>query len=168
MADLKLKYGTAWTDLTITLASLASDSNLLAGRESTVVDNSSDLFIDALLGGKITTGTSPTDAKTIEVWAYGENLDDDVYNDVLDGTDSAETITSNDIKNAALKLAQIIKTNNTSDRIYLFGPISLASLFSGLVPRKWGVFVTHDTGVNLNSTGGNHQFSYRGIHGQSV
>ena len=38
MADLKLAYGTA-SDVTITLASLASDTNLLTGRESTAVDN---------------------------------------------------------------------------------------------------------------------------------
>lgn len=168
MADFKLKYGTAWVDLTITLASLATDAGLLTGRESTAVDNSSDLFVDVMLTGKITTGTSPTDAKTIQVWAYGEALDNDTYNDVLDGTDSAETITSADIKPVALKLIAVLATNNTSDRTYYFGPVSLANAFGGWIPRKWGVFITHDTAVNLNSTAGNHQISHRGIHGQSV
>lgn len=168
MADFKTQYGTAWVDLTITLASLATSATKVAGAESTAVDNSSNLFLDALLGGKITTGTSPTDAKTIEVWVYGENLDDDTYNDVLDGTASAETITSVNIKNSALKLAAVMATNNTSDRTFFFGPISVARLFGGVMPRKWGVFVTHDTGVNLNATGSNHQIAYRGIYGTSA
>ena len=47
MADLKLAYGTA-SDVTITLASLASDTNLLTGRESTAVDNTSSLVLDYL------------------------------------------------------------------------------------------------------------------------
>lgn len=168
MTDFKTKYGAAWVDLTISLASLATDANKLTGQEGDAVDNSSDLFLDVQLSGKITTGTSPTDAKTIEVWVYGESLDDDTYNDVLDGSDSAETITSADIKFAALKPVAVLQTNNTSDRTYYFGPVSLARLFGGTMPRQWGVFVTHDTGVNLNSTAGNHQISYRGIHGQSV
>ena len=168
MTDFKTKYGAAWTDLTITLAALATSATKVAGRESAAIDNSADLFLDVLLGGKITTGTTPTDAKTIEVWVYGENLDDDTYNDVLDGTDSDETITSDDIKNSALKLAAVISTNDTSDRVYYFGPISVARLFGGRMPRKWGVFVAHDTGVNLNATGSNHQISYRGVLAQSA
>ena len=59
MADLKLSYGTA-SDLTITLASLATDANLLTGRESAAIDNTSALVLDYLVSGKITSGTSPS------------------------------------------------------------------------------------------------------------
>ena len=59
MADLKLAYGTA-SDVTITLASLATDANLLTGRESAAIDNTSALVLDYLVSGKITTGTTPT------------------------------------------------------------------------------------------------------------
>ena|SRR3990172_3700874 len=151
MAEIKTKYY-ASSNLTITLDSLASDTNLLAGRESAVVDNSSNLYLDYLLAGVIPTGTSPTDAKEIDVYVAGL-INDSTYVDVLDGTDSNETITSAGIRDSGLKLACRIATNNTSDRVYPFGPISVAALFGGQVPLKFSVFVVHNTGVNLKSTG---------------
>jgi hypothetical protein len=45
--------------------------------------------------------------------------------DVFDGTSSAETITSSDIKNAICKPIAILSTNNTSDRTYWFTGVSL-------------------------------------------
>ena len=42
MADQKIAYASS-ASATITLASLASDTNLLAGRESDVVSNATDL-----------------------------------------------------------------------------------------------------------------------------
>lgn len=159
----KLDYSGTWVDLTITLASLASDSNLLAGRESTAVDNKTNLFEDVRLTGLITTGTSPTTAKTIEVWGYGEWNDDDTYPDVLDGTDSNETITSSDIKNSAMVLLAVIATSSVSDQGYPFEVGSLAMAF-GFMPPKWGVFAAHDTGVALKSD--SQQLSYQGLHRQ--
>jgi hypothetical protein len=152
--DIKLAYA-ASSALTITLASLASDTNLLAGRESTAVDNTSNLYLDYLLAGKITTGTSPTTAKEIRVYVAGL-MEDATYPDVLDGTDSNETIASVGTRDSALKLAAVIGTINTSDLTYYFGPISVAALFGGVLPKKFVVFVVHNTAVNLNSTGSNH------------
>ena len=162
----KPDYDGTWNDLTITLASLASDTNLLAGRESTAIVNTTNLFSDVRLTGKVTTGTSPTNVRTIEVWVYGEWNDASTYADVLDGTDSAETLTHQDIKNSGLVLAAVMMTNNTSNRTYPFDIGSLASLFGGVIPPRWGVFIVHDTGVNLHSTAGNHQVSYQGINQQ--
>jgi hypothetical protein len=155
MADLKLAYGTA-SDLTITLASMATDTNLLTGRESAVIDNSANLFLDYLVSGKITAGTSPTAARSIEVWAVG-SWDGTSWPDVFDGTESAETITSADIKSSVCRYVAQMATANTSDRVYHFGPVSLASAFGGVLPPKVVLFITHSTGVNLNSTAGNHQ-----------
>ncbi len=155
MADLKLAYGTA-SDLTITLASMATDTNLLTGRESAVIDNSANLFLDYLVSGKITAGTSPTAARSIEVWAVG-SWDGTNWPDVFDGTESAETITSADIKSSICRFVAAMATANTSDRTYHFGPVSLAAAFGGTLPPKVVLFVTHSTGVNLNSSAGNHQ-----------
>ena len=155
MADLKLSYPTA-SDLTITLASLASDTNLLTGRESATIDNSTNLYLDILVSGKITAGTSPTASRSIEVWAVG-SWDGTNWPDVFDGTESAETITSADIKASVTRYLAAMATANTSDRTYHFGPVSLASAFGGTLPPKVVLFVTHSTGQNLNSTAGNHQ-----------
>lgn len=163
--DVKLAWGTE-AALTCTLASLATSSTLVAGRESTAVAATGTTIEDDLLAGKVTTGTSPTDAKEIRVYVYGQVEDTPTYPDVFDGTDSAETCTSTDIRDACLKLAAVMKTDNTSDRTYWFGPVSIASLFGGVLPPRWGVFVTHDTAVNLNSTAGNHALWHQPVYRQ--
>ena len=155
MADIKLSYPAA-SDLTITLASMATDTNLLTGRESATIDNSANLFLDYLVSGKITAGTSPTAARSIEVWAVG-SWDGTNWPDVFDGTESAETITSADIKASVCRFIAAMATANTTDRVYHFGPVSLAAAFGGVLPPKVVLFITHSTGVNLNSTAGNHQ-----------
>jgi hypothetical protein len=158
MSNVKIEYA-ASAAVAITLASLATDTTQLVGRESDVIDNTSNKYLDYMLSGKITVGTSPTDAKEIRVYVAGVHNDTPLWPDEMDGTDSAETITSVGVRDAGLKLVAIIATNNTSDRAYYFGPVSVAALFGGVVPPKFSVFVTHNTGVNLNSTGGNHVLS---------
>jgi hypothetical protein len=162
VADIKLAYGTA-SDATITLASLASDTNLLAGRESSEIVNTSTLALDYLVSGKITAGTSPTASRSIEVWAVG-SWDGTNWPDVFDGTDSTETITSADIKASTCRLLAAMATANTSDRTYHFGPVSIASAFGGVVPPKFVIFVVHNTGVALNATAGNHQIRVQPVY----
>ena len=157
------KYGSK-TTLTAAVASLTSDTNLLAGIESSVIDNTTDGFDDILLSGKSTTGTSPTASRQIEVWAVA--WDGANWPDVFDGTTSGETITSSDIKNAICKPVAIMSTNATSDRVYHFTGVSLRAAFGGELPSKVVLFVVHNTGVNLNSTTGNHEFSYVGVYPQ--
>lgn len=160
--DIKVVYGTA-ADATITLASLATDSTKLTGRESSAIDNTATLALDYLVSGKITTGTSPTASKTIEVWCVG-SWDGTSWPDVFDGTDSAETITSSDIKASVCRLVASMSTSSTSNVTYYFGPCSVASLFGGIVPPKFVFFVTHDTAVNLNATSGNHRIRVQPVY----
>lgn len=168
-ADIKAKYGSS-AALTITLASLPTSSTRVAGRESTVIDNSSNVYLDALVGGKITTGTSPTVDKSIEVWVYASVDDTPTYPDVLDGTDSDETFTGSsvNVRNGAVKLGAVVTVDSTSDRTYWIAPFSVAALFGGILPKRWGLWVTHDTGVNLNSNGSNHALSYTPVYAQTV
>jgi hypothetical protein len=157
------KYGSK-TTLTAAVASLASDTNLLAGVESSIIDNSTDGFDDIIVSGKVTTGTSPTASRQIEVWAVA--WDGANWPDVFDGTTSSETITSSDIKNAICKAVAILSTNATTDRVYHFTGASLRQAFGGELPSRVVLFVVHNTGVALNSTAGNHEFSYVGVYPQ--
>ena len=156
------RYGTS-TVITNAVASLASDTNLLAGYESAIIDNT-DGFEDIILSGKRTTGTSPTASRQIEVWAVA--WDSNAWPDVFDGTSSAETITSSDIKNSICKCVAILSTNNTSDRTYSYTGISAKAVFGGVLPSKFVLFTTHNTGVALNATAANHEDRYQGIYPQ--
>jgi hypothetical protein len=42
-------------------------------------------------------------------------------------------------------------------------PISVASLFGGICPQAFSVFVTHNTAVALNATAGNHAIYQQAI-----
>lgn len=152
------------TTITISPASLATSSTWLAGRESTEVDNTTNKYDDALVQGKITVGTTPTVNTLILVYVWGSDTSAGTTAiDVIDGTDSAETITSAGVRDGFLRLAASLNVDaTTSDRAYPFGPFSVADLF-GQMPKYWGVFVAHNTGVNLHATGGNHAMTYTGI-----
>lgn len=149
---------------TITLTGLGTSSTKVAGRESTAISHTTADALDYLVGGKITTGTSPTASKTIDVWLYASIDDTPTYPDVFDGTDSAETVTSENVRNSALKLLASMVVDNTSDRTYWFGPTGIAQLFGGALPKNHGLFVTHDTAVNLNATASNHALSYTPVY----
>ncbi len=161
MATLNIAYAASGT-LTITLASLATSADRTAGRESTAISNAVTLYDDVLVGGKITTGTSPTAAKQIDIYVYAGVNDTPLYPDVLDGTDSDETFTSVNVQATSIRLLRSISVDNTSDRTYWVAPTSIAALFGGIMPRNWGLFVTHDTAVSLNSNAANHLWSYTG------
>lgn len=170
MADFKLKYAASATVFgTTDLDSLASDTNLLAGRESAVLTNTTNLYVDALLAGRFKANNTAPTAGVIEVWVGAALNDTPTYPDVFDGTSSAETITSADIKNSILRLAASIVTTTTANRVYEFAPISVASLFGGVLPTHWWVFVTHSMVQALNTTANNGgQCWYTGVHYQSV
>lgn len=152
MSDLKLAYP-ASSALTITLASLASDvTNVLAGRESTAWDNSSNKYLDLLIAGNIKLGTTPTIGK-IEVWSYAQLDDAPVWPDTITGSDSNRTLTNRSIVQSGFRLVVTIPTVATSNVLYPFGPYSLAALYGGTLPRKGGAWVVHTTVAALNASG---------------
>lgn len=147
---------------TITLASLATSSTLLAGQESTAISNASNLYLDYLVSGQIMVGTTPTTNTKIEVWTYATMDETPTYLDVFDGTDSNETVTTAEIKRGYLKLMKVLDVVSTTSNVgQIMGPTSVAACYGGVVPSHHGLFVVHNTGVNLNATGGNHYLKYR-------
>lgn len=164
---LKERYGSS-AAMTITLGSLANDStNLLAGRQSTVVDNTTNLWLDYLIAGFIKAGTSPTVNTTIEVWAFATADDTPTYPDVLGAADAAVTLTSANVKNTALRPVAFITVDATSNRIYPIAPISLANIF-GYVPKYWGIVVINGSGVALNASGSSISYTPVGMQLDTV
>lgn len=174
MAAIKTAYpSTSSVDLTITLASLASGSAgvYTTGRASTAVDNTTNVDLDHLLSGIIKLGTTPTASRSVNVYAYA-NLSSatgtPTYPDGITGTDAGKTMTSANIMNGALKFVASVTTDATTGLNCTFGPVSMASVFGGSLPKFWGVYVAHDSAVALDATGGNHKLSYERIQGQTV
>lgn len=137
---------------TITVASLASDTSLLAGRAGTAIDQKdSDDAIDCMVGGLVTTGTSPTASRQIEIWSYATS-DDTNFNEGITGTDANKTL----VTKPTLKLLTIIPTTSSNNQAYYWGPFSVAQAYGGVLPVQWGIFIVHNTGTNLQVTSGSH------------
>ena len=85
MATTKVAYASS-ASLTITLNSLGNGS----ARESTAIDNSSNLYLDAHVRVSISAG-SVSGAPLVSVYAYGSE-DGSVYPDPVTGSDAAITL----------------------------------------------------------------------------
>lgn len=148
----------ATATLTISPENVASSAGLVAGVESNAFTTDKT---DYEITGLWTSGTTPTANTRAELWAIFPVTDDAAgsvtWPDVFDGTASAETVTSAGVLQSFGVLACAINVDsNTSNRAYPFRVPSLAALCGGRIKMSQVVFfLTHNTGVNSNSTAGN-------------
>lgn len=158
MANVLTGYGPSAQALTITLTSLAD----AAGRESTVVNNSSDKYLDALVSLRVKPQNSGsiTDPKVVYLYAYASVDGGSEYTDSVTGADAAFTVTSpNNLK--LLGVVYVAAINVT----YRGGPWSVAAQFGGRLPERWGCVVYNDCGTALSATGSDHAVEWQGIYG---
>jgi hypothetical protein len=164
MADIKIAYA-ASSNLTVTnLAGLASSSTHVTGWESAVIDNTSNLYVDYLVSGKITVESSGLSAGYIKIWIVPTIDDTPTYPGGFDGTESAETTPLDDENGTAAGavLAKTIATDTTASQVYWIAPFSVAKLFGGVCPAKFVIFITQSTGTTLETSG--QQVTIKGIY----
>jgi hypothetical protein len=149
MASLKKAYGTVTTMTVTNLNSLASSAT--AGWQSAVVDNSSDLYIDAIVQVVVDmANTAPGSDKALYVYAYGGL--ETTYTNPASGSEGAITLTS--ISTTAQNL-RLIGTlfYNTQDEVIESQPMSVAKAFDGELPIKWGLVIMNFSGAALAASG---------------
>jgi hypothetical protein len=162
MASTKVAYASSGS-VTITLASLATSSTLVAGRSSAEIDNTTNLYLDYFLSGKISVGTTPTASTVIEAWLIPKR-EDGSYLDTFDGTDTNVTVTSRSHLLAYGTLLTALNVPATTSNVGYEFYRSLSSALGAPAPFKFQIFVVHNTGVSLNSTGGNHALYQKGVY----
>lgn len=163
MSQSTLIYG-ASTTIVVSPASLASSSTFVAGRQSDEITNVTNKFIDALVGGVIRVGTTPTVNTQILVYAWGVLNDTPTRPDGFGAVDAARSITSVGVGKGYLRLLTALDVDaTTTDRDYPFAGLSVANAFGGVMPIRWGIWIAHNTVAALNATAGNHVLSYQGI-----
>lgn len=154
-AAVKAAYGAAGQALTITLASLAASATV--GRESTAVDNSTDLFLDALVQVWVEAGVVSGN-KQVLVFAYGTIDDGTSYTEGATGADAGFTRRD---PSTLVFLGSIPMP--TASVTYVSRPFSIAQAF-GSVPKEWGIVVFNDSGVALSGDAGDNKASYQGVY----
>jgi hypothetical protein len=107
-----------------------------------------------MVSGTISVGTTPTANTMIAVYVWGADTSlATTAIDTLDGTDSAETLTNTGYLFSLKRLATINVTATTSDLAYPVLPCSVCqALGLQVLPKFWGLFVAHNTGVALRNT----------------
>lgn len=151
------KFGTSNQTITLTIASLANNGQ----RQSTVIDNSSNLFLDALVFLKIKSAAASTSATGyVNVYAFGTVDGGTTYSENAGASDAAITLTSP--PNMRLIGVVNVVANATT---YYSGLMSVAAAFGGILPERWGLVIENRTGATLDATGGSHAAIYQGIYG---
>lgn len=164
MATTSTNYS-ANTTIVVSPASLASSSTFVTGRESDQIDNTTNKYDNVIVQGKVTVGTTPTINTSINVYVWGSHTSlATTAIDVLDGVDSVETLSNIGVLANALILVRSINVLvATSDFTYDFAPFSVAPLYGDVMPKFWGLYISHNTGSALNATAGNYVFTFNGI-----
>ena len=136
------------TAITFDISSLATSSTFVAGRESTQIDNTTTQYVDCLVNVDGITGhasTAPTVGQLIALYAWGADTSlATTAIDVLDGTDSAETLSHVSVLNSLRFAGAAAVTVATAGLVYYIQPFSIASLFGGVVPKFWGLYLAHN------------------------
>jgi hypothetical protein len=154
MADIKSAYGSK-TTITMTLTSLANGS----ARESTVVDNTSNKFLDARV--RIQTKGQASGTSLVDFYAYSA-LGDTTYTDSATGTDAAFTAANR--RNARYVGSIQLNAATSQERL----EFSIAQAFGGTMPDKWGLIAVNNSGAALSATGGDHVIEYQGVYATST
>ncbi len=159
---MALSYSAA-TTITISPESIAVD----AWRESTVVDNTTNLYLDAQLGGSIQVG-AVTVGGIIGVYLYSLAVDSSTYTSSLSGSDATVvwgTTPSASSAEGFNQLEQIhgLVVGAADNKDIVWGVKSVADLFGGVLPLKWGVVYHNDTDIAFHATGTNNEVNYWGL-----
>ena len=159
MAERKIAYA-ANAAITITLTSLGA----AAYRECTAISNTTNLYLDAFVGG-ITQIVALTADGQLEIYAYA-SWDGTSYTAGVTGSDAAITWGTtggvdsyNDL--VPLGVASCDTTDDNDD--VEWGPFSIAAAFGGKMPPNWGIVIKNGTNAALHATGTNNLVRYRGI-----
>lgn len=159
MADIKSKYGANNQAITITLNGLADN----ALRASLAIDNSANLFLDALVQLKINTGNvgAPAGEKNCIIYAFGTADGGATYSGGATGADAAYgAVAGQLITNCAILGFVNVDAQNETFESDVF---SIASAFGGVLPDHWGIIVLNQIGQALGASSA----FYQGVMAQS-
>lgn len=154
----KTLYGTSNQAITCTFTSLTNGSY----RQSTVIDNSSNLFLDALVMVKAKSASSSTSATGyVAIYGYGTADGGTTYDGGASGSDASYTV---DVTPPNLVLIGILNLNANSTTVQR--TFSVATAFGGQLPQKWGIIVLNATGATLDASIGSAWF--QGVQAQAL
>jgi len=159
--DIKLQY-VASVALTVTnLHSLASSQSWETGWTSVSINNTANEYADLLLAGTFTTHASNRQAGSINIYCYGALNDTPTWPDLFsagtEGTEGACTFHDTEQRDSGVRFVASITVDTGASEVYTFQPVSIASLFGGVLPPYLAFVVSQNaattTAAGLASSG---------------
>jgi hypothetical protein len=164
MADRSLAYQAEQSFVVTALNSLATSPT--AGWGSAVVDNTTNLFLDALVQIVLAAvNTVPGSSKALYVYAYGgSNATDLTTTGSSGGTVGTQgALTFPDITTLAVVMPLIgMVPYPVQNKLIVSPPFSVARAFNNWLPAFWGIACINHTGMILAASG--NTIKYRGIY----
>lgn len=165
MASIKVTFGTA-TAFTKTNANIASSAT--AGWVSNAIDNSTNLFLDALVHVELAAvNTAPANSKAIFLYAFAlADSSGSAYTSTGDGTPSGSeaTLTYPDVTTLGVVAPRLgIIPYPVQNKAINAGPFSVAACFGGVLPPKWCIGMVNHSGMTLSVTNIKYVEVYRTV-----
>lgn len=163
--DQKQAFQTEQSMTVTNLHSLASSAT--AGWGSAAVDNSTNLYQDALVAVHIAAvNTAPGSNKAIYVYAYG-STDGAIWTSTgtsggTVGTEGALTFPSIATPLPVLMPLIGVIPYPVQNKALDGGPFSVAKAFGGVLPRSWGVAILNYSGFTFAASG--NTVKYQGVY----
>lgn len=146
--------------MTVTnLHSIASSTTNTIGWTSEGVDNTTNNYVDYLIGAQFTIDNAgaATTGRSIKVFAYAAFTETPTWPDLFSaGTEGAQgtaTVHDEEQRDCGMRLLWAGVVDAGTSEVYAMPPTSLAAAFGGVVPTDWALFITQDTAQALESTG---------------
>lgn len=158
--DIKAKYA-ASSALTVTnLHSLASSQDWAAGWTSASQNNTTNAYLDMMVGGTFTTHASNRQAGTICVYVIASLNDTPTWPATASGTigtEGALSFTDTEERDSLCRLLTAITVDSSASAIYTFPQTGIAQLFGGVLPTHYAIYVAQNcsttTTAGLASSG---------------
>lgn len=152
----------------VALAVTEWDATLAAGQYATsaIYDNTSTNYIDVLVGGVLELdATTPVAGDTMEIYVVGQYSE--TATDMTGGIDALFDAATEEAADTAFVAANLIlltvvsveATTPATAQGYHWGPVSIASAFGGIMPKRFMLVLHNNTagtmaaGTDCNTTG---------------
>lgn len=174
MASIKEAFGPATPVTTSTLGGLAASSAQTGAAvyQMAAVDNSVNLYLDALVSVTVTTNatTAPTGSPVVEVYAYGSPDGGATYPDNVTGVESASNAGTTIQNMGNLRLIGLVNMQTAVNATTKGGPFSVAAAFNGTLPPRFGIVLRNNTGQALvaGNSATTNAIIWTGVYATSV
>lgn len=163
MATANINYATVGT------ASFSGSPALADGAwfASGIIDNSSNLYIDAHVAGQVQVKDVSADgsvdiyvAASFDGTDFTAGVDQAGEGGVTWGT-TGNTHVNGEFDLPLLASVSVDTTDDNQD--VFFGPFSVAQAFGGVMPQAWRIVIENNTGSELHTAGASNKIEYTGI-----